>query len=308
LSKEEKMARRWLAEESGNTIILAALSMFVILGIAGLAIDGGMVYMTKAELQKTANAAVLSGAQELTNSEAKVDEVARGVVAAHNDGSSVEKISIEMERKIGIDLSKTVSLAFSKLLGMETVKVEAHSAAELRTMGRAEGAAPLGIDDSIPLEFNKEYQLKVDTGGVEYGNFGVLALGDTGARPYEENLRNGYQNELAVGDIITTQTGNIAGKTREVVKEKVDACPEYPRDINTRDCARIILVPVYKPYSIDTNQVKEVKITGFAYFYITDPMDSKDTSIKGMFIKRAGTGFETKTGVYKGAYSIRITE
>lgn len=302
------MIRRWLSDESGNTILLAAMSMFVLLSIAGLAIDGGMIYMTKAELQKTANAAVLSGAQELTNSDVKVDEVTRNVVASHNDGSSIDNLSIEMDKKVAIDLSKTVSLAFSKLLGMETVKVKAHSAAELRTMGRAEGAAPLGIDDSVPLEFNKLYQLKVDTGGVEYGNFGVLALGNTGARPYEENLRDGYQEELSVGDVIETQTGNIAGKTRDIVREKVDACPELPRDINSRDCSRIILVPVYKPYSMDVNQIKEVQITGFAYFYITDPMDMKDTSITGIFIKRAGTGFETTEGVFKGAYSIRITE
>jgi hypothetical protein len=302
------MVRRWFAEESGNTIILAALSLFVLLSIAGLAIDGGMLYMTKAELQKTANAAVLSGAQELTNNEGKVEDVTRSVVSAHDDGSSIDNIFIEMEKKVAIDLSKTVPLAFSKLFGIETVQVKAHSAAELRTMGRAEGAAPLGIDDSIPLEFNKEYQLKVDSDGVQFGNFGVLALGGTGARTYEENLRKGYQEELTVGDIIPTQTGNIAGKTIEVIKEKVNGCPEFPRDINTRDCSRIILVPVYKPYNQEVNQLKEVKITGFAYFYITDPMDSKDTSIKGMFIKRAGTGFETTTGVNKGAYSIRITE
>jgi len=302
------MIRRWFAEESGNTLILAALSLFVLLSFAGLAIDGGMLYMTKSELQKTANAAVLSGAQELTNNEGKVDEITRSIVAAHNDGSAIENISIEMEKKVAIDLSKTVPLAFSKLFGKESVNIRAHSAAELRTMGRAEGAAPLGIDDSIPLEFYKEYQLKVDSGGVEYGNFGVLALGSTGARSYEENLRNGYQEELAVNDIIATQTGNIAGKTRAIIKEKIDACPELPRDIHDRDCSRIILIPVYTPYSHDVNQVKEVKITGFAYFYITDPMDSKDTSIKGMFIERPGTGFETKTGVFKGAYSIRITE
>ncbi|WP_226643721.1 pilus assembly protein TadG-related protein [Mesobacillus subterraneus] len=302
------MARKWFAEESGNTILLAALSMFVILSIAGLAIDGGMVYLTKAELQKTANAAVLSGAQELTNNEVKVEEVVRKVVAAHKDGALVDNLSIELEKKVTIDLSKKVNLAFSKLLGFEAVDVKAHSAAELRTMGRAAGAAPLGIDDSIPLEFNKEYQLKVDTGGVEYGNFGVLALGDTGARPYEENLRNGYQNELSVGDVVITQTGNIAGKTRNVVQEKVNSCPEFPRDIHSRDCSRILLVPVYQPYSHDVNQVKEVKITGFAYFYITDPMDSHDTSIKGMFIKRAGTGYEGEAAAFNGAYSIRITE
>jgi hypothetical protein len=302
------MGKRWVAEESGSTIILAALAMFVLLAIAGLAIDGGMVYMTKSQLQKTANAAVLSGAQELTNTEAKVNEVARNVVAAHNDGSSIQSLTIEMDKKVGVDLTKTVELAFSKLLGMETVKVKAHSAAELRTMGKVVGAAPLGIDDSIQLEFNREYQLKVDSGDVQFGNFGILALGGTGARTYEENLRKGYQNELSVGDIIPTQTGNIAGKTREVIKEKVNGCPEFPRDTYRRDCSRVILVPVYTPYNHDANQMKEVKITGFAYFYITDPMDSKDTSIKGLFIERAGTGYEGKSGINKGAYSIRITE
>lgn len=302
------MGKRWVAEESGSTIILAALAMFVLLAIAGLAIDGGMVYMTKSQLQKTANAAVLSGAQELTNTEAKVNEVARNVVTAHNDGSSIQSLTIEMGKKVGVDLTKKVDLAFSKLLGMETVKVKAHSAAELRTMGKVVGAAPLGIDDSIQLEFNREYQLKVDSGDVQFGNFGILALGGTGARTYEENLRKGYQNELSVGDIIPTQTGNIAGKTREVIKEKVNGCPEFPRDTNRRDCSRVILVPVYTPHNHDANQMKEVKITGFAYFYITDPMDSNDTSIKGLFFERAGTGYEGKSGINKGAYSIRITE
>ena len=295
-------------DESGNTIILAAFSLLVLLTIAGLAIDGGMLYMTKSELQKTANAAVLSGAQELTNNEAKVDEITRKTVASHNNGSDIESLTIQMNKKVAIDLAKTVPLAFSKLLGVESVKVKAHSAAELRTMGRAVGVAPLGIDDSIPLEFNREYKLKVDTGGVEYGNFGVLALGDTGARSYEENLRNGYQEELTAGDIVITQTGNIAGKTREVVKEKVNSCPELPRDIHSRDCSRIILVPTYTPQTIDVNQVKEVRITGFAYFYITEPMNTLDTSITGMFIQRPGTGFESEAAAFNGAYSIRITE
>jgi hypothetical protein len=302
------MIKRLFADESGNTLILAAISLMVLLTIAGLAIDGGMLYMTKSELQKTANAAVLSGAQELTNNEVKVEEITRNVVASHNNGSAIENISIQMEKKVAIDLAKTVPLAFSKLVGVETVKVRAHSAAELRTMGRAVGVAPLGIDDSVPLEFNKEYKLKVDTGGVEYGNFGVLALGDTGARTYEQNLRDGYQEELTAGDIVITQTGNIAGKTREVVKEKVNSCPELPRDIHSRDCSRIILIPTYTPHSIDVNQVKEVMITGFAYFYITDPMDALDTSITGMFIQKPGTGFESEKATFNGAYSIRITE
>ena len=160
----------------------------------------------------------------------------------------------------------------------------------------------------IPLEFYKEYKLKVDSSDVQYGNFGILALGGPGAKTYEDNLRNGYQEEIKVGDILETQTGNIAGKTRSVVSELVNGCTENPRDVNERDCSRVILIPVYSEHNHNVNQLKEIEVKGFAYFYITDPMDSKDTAITGMFIKRAGTGFEDENAINKGAFSIRLTE
>lgn len=279
-----------------------------LLGMAGLAIDGGLVYMTKSHLQKVANSAVLSGAQELTNDEDKVKTIVMDILKSHKEEPTFENVEVEMEKKVSVDLTKPVELSFARLFGFEKMDVAVHAAAELRTLGRAVGAAPLGIDDRIPLEFYNTYELKVDSSGVQYGNFGILALGGTGAKTYEENLRNGYQDELKVGDILDTQTGNIAGKTREVVKERVNGCTESPRDLNDRDCSRVILVPVYKPYQQDQNQLKSVEITGFAYFYITDPMDSNDTSIKGIFIKRAGTGFEESGSINKGAYSIRLTE
>ncbi|WP_442599130.1 TadE/TadG family type IV pilus assembly protein [Neobacillus sp. D3-1R] len=304
----KKIILNLFKREQGNAIVFAAIAFMGLLGMAGLAIDGGLVYMTKSHLQKVANSAVLSGAQELTNQEDKVETIVMDILKSHKEESSLEKVEIEMEKRVAVDLNKPVQLSFARLFGFEKMDVQVHAAAELRTMGRAVGAAPLGIDDRIPLEYLKPYQLKVDSSGVEYGNFGVLALGSTGAKPFEENLRNGYQEELQTGMVLETQTGNIAGKTREVIQERVNGCTEMPRDVNDRDCSRVILVPVYKPNKIDQNQLKSVEITGFAYFYITDPMDSKDTSIRGMFIKRAGTGFEEEGSLFKGAYSIRLTE
>lgn len=303
-----KFIRKLYKREDGNAILLVALAFMGLLGMAGLAIDGGLLYMTKSHLQKVANSAVLSGAQELTNQEDKVNTIVMDILKSHKEESTLKNMEIEMERKVSVNLNKPVKLSFARLFGFETMDVEVHAAAELRTMGRAVGAAPLGIDDRIPLEYYNTYQLKVDSSGVEYGNFGVLALGNTGAKTYEDNLRNGYQDELKVGMILEAQTGNIAGKTKEVIQERVNGCTESPRDVHDRDCSRILLVPVYKPYEQDQNQLKSVKITGFAYFYITDPMDSKDTSIKGIFIKRAGTGFEESGSIFKGAYSIRLTE
>lgn len=300
--------KAFLANQQGSAIVLFSLAMVSFLAIIGLVIDGGKLYVTKAHLQKVANAAALSGAQELLNSESQVHSVIVKVLESHQEEASLVKEDILIEKKVSIDLEKNTSLTFSKLLGYDNVSVKAHAAAELRVMGRAVGAAPLGIDDSIPLEFFQEYKLKVDQTGVEYGNFGVLALGGSGAKTYEENLRYGYQEEIKIGDTLDTQTGNIAGKTRAVIQDLIASCPYLPGDYNQRDCPRILLIPLYTPYNHTTNQLKEVKVTGFAFFYITEPMSMKDTSITGMFIKRAGTGFEEAGAINKGAYSIRLTE
>ncbi|HLO12996.1 MAG TPA: Tad domain-containing protein [Pseudoneobacillus sp.] len=297
-----------IKNEKGNVLVLVALSFMALLGMAGLAIDGGLLYMTKTQMQKTANAAVLSGAQELTNKEDRVKSVINVILKAHNEEASLESTEVEMDKRVSMTLRKPVKLAFARIFGINEVDVHVKAAAGLRPLGRAFGASPLGIDEKIPLEFNKPYELKVDSTSVDSGNFGVLALGDVGAKTYEENLRYGYQAELKVGMVIDTQTGNIAGKTRDVVQQLVNGCPETSESIYDRKCSRIILIPVYKPYSFDQNQMKSVIITGFAYFYITDPMSSSDTSIKGMFIKRAGKGFEEVGSVSRGAYKIRMTE
>jgi hypothetical protein len=299
---------RLKTEESGNVLILAALALICLLGIAGVALDGGLMYMTKSELQKVANAAVLSGAQELTNKQENVEQVVQDILSAHHESSSMAGLQITMNQKVGIDLSKSVKLTFLPLLGFNSANVEAHAAAGLGPMGAAEGAAPLGIDQSVDLKFYQTYQLKVDSSGVQSGNFGVLALGGPGARTYADNLRYGYQEEVKLGDIINTQTGNIAGDTRTVIQDRVNACTYSLGDYTERSCPRILLIPVYTPYESSQNQLKSVKVTGFAYFYITDPMSSTDTSITGMFIRRAGTGYFDGGAVDRGAYSIRLTE
>jgi hypothetical protein len=50
------------SERRANVVVLAAISMVVIIGIAALAIDLGQLYVTRAELQRAADAAALAGA------------------------------------------------------------------------------------------------------------------------------------------------------------------------------------------------------------------------------------------------------
>jgi hypothetical protein len=301
-----KLLKGLLHNEQGNAIVFVSLAFMGFLSITGLVIDGGSLYLTKSRLQKTANATVLSAAQELTNSEEAAKQVMNDVLNSHHDIDSLKSYEMTLYQRAVVDLTKNVPLTFSTLLGFKEVPVTVHAAAELRKMGRARGAAPLGIDEKLALNYETIYSLKVDEAGVDTGNFGILSLGGDGAKTYYENLRDGYENEIKVGDILQTQTGNVAGKTKAAIKEKLDSCPYQQGETNHRDCPRVILIPVYEEYEREQNQLKQVRVKGFSYFYLIDQVGDKD--IRGRFIKRTGTGFEGDTALDRGAYSIRLTE
>lgn len=303
-----KACKFFYQNQEGSAIVLVSLAMVALLAMVGLVIDGGSLYVTKSDLQKTANAAALSGAQELTHSKEDVERVVRETLEENRELDSLLVISIEDDRLVRVELERKMPVHFAKLFGIDDVKVYAEAAAEIATMGRAVGAAPLGIDESIELIYGKEYKLKVDEEDVDTGNFGVLALGGSGASTYEENLKHGYQDEIKIGQILETQTGNVTGKTRDGVQERINASTYPVGETYHRDDPRVLLIPVYTPYKHDQNQLKEVKITGFAYFYISEPMDQHDKTIAGQFIRRTGTGFNEGSTENTGAYSIRLTQ
>ncbi|TVT27360.1 hypothetical protein FO441_09965 [Salinicoccus cyprini] len=299
------MMRKLFRDENGNMYLLMALTMFLSIGILGLVIDGGQLYMTKSHLQKTANAAAVSGAQELPNSKESVDQVVGEILGHHNESGSLLFSNVESEKLLHVGVGREVPLFFSSLFGIDSVALSADAKASLLSMTSGIGTVPLGMDESMDLVYGQTYTLKVDAGDSENGNFGILALDGPGARSYRESLKYGFDQPLEVGDIVNTQTGNIAGATREGVNYRIDDCPDgNPEE---RDCARIMLIPVYKPHIVGS-KLESVEITGFAYFYLADPMSSTDDSIKGVFIKRAGSGESNgEASLDRGAYTIKLT-
>ncbi|WP_053218281.1 pilus assembly protein TadG-related protein [Virgibacillus senegalensis] len=305
----KKISKNIARQQDGNALVLVALAMAAVLALTGLVVDGGHLYWNKAHLQKAANAAALSGAQEIVNSQENIDRVVTEILEAHEAEGSLLEATVENERQLNVVLEKQVPVFFSSIFGVEHIPIKVKAKAGLSPMGEAVGAVPLGIDESVPLQYGETYQLKVDAGDSAAGNFGVLALEGPGAKSYGDSLMYGFDDLLQVGDIVNTQTGNIAGATRSGINYRMDLCPNWEGGTELRDCPRIMLVIVYKPYSQTTNQMKSVEITGFAYFYVTERMGNTDDSIKGIFIKRAGAGSEGQGNPPdRGAYAIKLTE
>ena len=299
-----------IKEEDGIGVVWFALSFIVIIFTVGLAIDGGRLYETKAELRKAADAAVLSGAQELEISDSSVTNLVNQILIAHNEQSSLKELLIRPQNKdkITVTLERNVPLYFMRLFNFDSAPVSVRSSAAIYPISRAIGTVPFGINKDTQFVYMKRYQLKVDAGDSTIGNFGILALAGVGGKLYEDALKYGYDSEIKAGDIVDTQTGNVAQKTVNGVNYRIDGSPYETGDITHRDDPRIITILVYEPYLVTTNQVKSIRICGFAYFYLEEPMSSKDSTVNGYFIKKVGTGISDPSVLDKGAYAIKLVE
>lgn len=300
---------RLMRGEQGNVMVLFAVSLVFLIGMIGLVVDIGFVYKAKSDLKKVATTAALSGAQELTNGDpSRVQSVVNTVVASNQEQGSLENTQINLNQQVRVTLKKQVPLAFAKIFGYQSMTVEQSATARIDPIGALNGAIPLGIDESTPVVYGQTVSLKVGAGDSVSGNFGVLALAGLGARTYEETLKYGFNQTLSVGDVVPTQTGNIAGSTQDGVNFRIDQCPNTSGDTTVRDCARILPIVVYEPYQSSTNQLQSIKVTGFAFFYLQQPMSQNDTAIVGTFIKRVDTGTYSGGSVNKGAFMARLTE
>lgn len=298
-----------LRSEKGNIIVLFAFSMVLIFGMVGLVVDIGMVYKEKSDLKKIATTAALSGAQELPNGDpARVQNVVGTILSSYQEQSSLQNIGIDMDQQVQVSLKKVVPLLFAKILGFDSMTVQESATARLYPISELLGVIPLGIDESTTITYGQTVSLKVGAGDSSTGNFGILALAGPGARTYEETLKYGYDKTVSVGDVVPTQTGNIAGATQDSVNYRINACPNPSGDITVRDCARILPVIVYKPNSSNGQTIDSITVTGFAFFYLLDPMGSTDTSINGEFIERVDIGTYEAGSLNRGAYMARLVE
>jgi Flp pilus assembly protein TadG len=72
------LASGWQARQEGQILILLAISMSVLIGLVGLAIDAGLAYSVKAKLESAVDAATIAGARALAEG---ADDSARIIAA-----------------------------------------------------------------------------------------------------------------------------------------------------------------------------------------------------------------------------------
>lgn len=299
---------RQLTSEEGSVLVIVAFSLTALLVLAGLVVDVGYVYLQRTLLQNTVDAAALAGVQELPDypegARYQASQYAEyNLVGLANLGTLVE----EQNMRIAVTAEKDVDLFFLKIIGRDRVRVGAKAAAQVGTVTGFRKVAPLGVVDD-QFEPGQSYYLKLGPGvegGSYQGNFGALALGDTGASIYEENLKQGYKGFIRIGDEIPTEPGNMAGPTIRGVDYRLTQPHDCEWQTAGVNCPRVVIVPVID--SLDVPGRKTVTVVGFAAFYLEDTANDNDTYIKGKFVEMVVDGESGPANNY-GLRSYRLVE
>jgi hypothetical protein len=148
---------RGLNDDRGATIVLIAIALAVVLGMAGLVVDVGALYEERRELQNGADAAVLAIAEDCAL-ERPCDSGAAAATASHYVSANADD-GISGVDLVDLDVSgKTVTVQVSTITDEGSTKVEPYFGRVVGWEGSTVGASataiwgfPSALRSSIPL-------------------------------------------------------------------------------------------------------------------------------------------------------------
>ncbi|HKP30820.1 MAG TPA: TadE/TadG family type IV pilus assembly protein [Gemmatimonadales bacterium] len=118
------MPTAFLRNRRGGVLVFVAIGTFILLGISGLALDGGLAYLTRAKLARAVDAGSLAGARTLRQGKKNAETEAYAVAAAN--GVKVEgttTLSLEfgtnakLQQTVLMRAHRTIPLMFARVLG-----------------------------------------------------------------------------------------------------------------------------------------------------------------------------------------------
>ncbi len=139
--------------DRGQVLVLVALAIFALLGIAALAVDVGYMYSTRHELQRSADAGALAGASAFTTGDWSDTSMAsdhpRGiadarardfasrdvVVESRLDPAAEVAVAFPAADRIEVVTSRTVPLFFARIFGMDSRLITARAVAQAAVAG-----------------------------------------------------------------------------------------------------------------------------------------------------------------------------
>jgi len=303
--------------------VLVTVFLVALFAVGALSVDVGNAQLQRKKIHEATDAAAMAAVIDWVEDEdaTLVDQVGRAY-AMTNGMTDVEVLAVEpgywedstktfvgplptllslpagAVPAVRVTGKRTVDTAFARVVGMTHMSPAVESIAVVGRAIAAVGALPWAVCDSfiptkcdtITLQFKGggETNACSDSGPLQ-GNFGQLTLGDSGANVYRDNIENGYQGVLRVGDCVDTEPGVKWGPTRQGIDDRLKGLPPYVCTSSSAppDNKRLAIIP--RVHSLDVSGKKEVCINGF-YVVSLDGYKNNDKTVTATFLEvYAGT-------------------
>jgi Flp pilus assembly protein TadG len=295
------LARAQVRRSDGQVVVLMAVFMVVILGAAGVVLDVGSWYRADRAAQATADASALAGAQDLIEGTSAATVLA-DEYAGKNGGGDV---TISFGRRvtdndlITVTVARPASAFFTKVFGVESVRVNARATARAGVPSRARYVAPITVNEQHPMLqcecFNDPTQvtlinLHTSGSGDAAGAFGLLNLqspvddsGNIGAEELGDWIRDGYEDELPLGMYDSAPSANFnSNHIRNALRDRLDT---------------ELLFPVYRPPIVGSGSGAEYDIIGWVGFVPTSfTAGGSSGTVRGYFTQVIWQGLADETG------------
>jgi hypothetical protein len=285
--------------ESGQAFVLMTLGLLMIMGMAALVLDVGSWYHTKRQLQATADASALAGAQALP--EIPGQALTMAMEYANKNGGRVDGNDVVINNDtITVTAKKTDAGIFSGVFGITSTDIDATATAIKGSYtGWAVGLAPWVIDRQS-VDYGTLITFKVASGDqASSGNFGgvdlpVKELGcvyGKGANDYydliarRENTCGVKTNELLPVEPGNKAAGGTALEDRGAIHnfDPYSILTTYANgntEITDYNHPNVVVIPIIEAFHQGSSA--PFQVVALAWFIISDYTNK---TVTGMFVR-----------------------
>jgi Flp pilus assembly protein TadG len=275
-----------IAQERGATLVYVALVLPVLIGLAGLAMDGSNLFVQQRNMQAAADAAAMAGARAVGLGQTGVQVgVEINLIAAANGAGQSAWSALAGGGGVEVQTTRTFSTYFAGALGHSTLTVTATAAASYFVVGAIDNLMPMTImcddmsDDSDPGFTYGHIYTFWNNDMTQPGNFGWVDWNGppVGNGELADNISNtGRSGAWRIGDWM------YAGPGVQNSSNVIQALEGWRN--------RQVTIPLYGAIT-GTGSGTRYQVCTFAEFILTDfNFSGNDKWVRGTFVRHVERG------------------
>lgn len=280
--------------ESGQTLVVFAVFLVVLLMFMGVVIDGGMYFVQKRDMQGVADAAAMAAVRELPGDPGDANILATQYVA-HNDevdGTLADFDLANANTEVSVEVATSGDTSFGSLLGINAPPIAARATAEVTAVSSMPGMLPLGVLEDQFAVTNPPTRLLIGDGGNNKNGILWPKGKQNCTQLHGSDVRDAISGKIRTcaaepGEEVDAQTGWAAGNIKNGFddligsnRQSFDDVFKWDSDLQRYivldpDSPRIGVLPIVKDPKGSSNWVKgDMEVVGYTLCYLGDSTKS----------------------------------